>query len=291
MDGHRWWKEPLLHFLILAAGLFAVQRYWSPQPTAERPDEIVVTQQRINSFALTFQRTWQRPPTQEELDGLIDDYIRDEVFYREALQMGLDRDDTLIRRRMRQKLEFLAEDFADAIQPTQQQLQEYLDGHPQAFRVQRLTSFRQVFLNPRQRGEELAGDADIMLQQLESESEQVIPEDLGDPILLPHDNINLRERQITDQYGQEFAAQLQTVEPGHWNGPIESAYGSHLVYVIEQSPERTPELDEVRSDVEREWFAERRSESKQEFFNTLMKKYAVTIEQPEATDHESVIAE
>ena len=277
----RWWQEPLLHFLVLAGGLFALQRFWSPPSKTERPDEIVVSQQRINNLILTFQRTWQRPPTREELDGLIDDYIKEEVFYREALQMGLDQDDTLIRRRMRQKLEFLAEDFADAVPPTEEQLQEYFESSPDSFRIDGSLSFSQVFLNPRQRGEALAADAEAMLKELRSDNETVSPAEMGDPILLPFENPRLRSRQIADQFGPSFAAQLDDVEPGQWAGPIESAYGVHLVHVHERTPGRMPALDEVRDNVQREWFAARRAESKQQFFDSLRNKYDVRIERLE----------
>lgn len=277
--GHRWWKEPLLHFLILAVGLFAVQRFLSPQPDAGQPDEIVVSQQRINSLILTFHRTWQRPPTPDELDGLIDDYIKEEVFYREALKMGLDRDDTLIRRRMRQKLEFLAEDFADAVQPTDEQLQEYLDSHPASFRIESVTSFHQVFLNPRERGETLAADVEAMLDRLQSGGEDVDPTQLGDPILLPFENPPMRAQQIANQFGQEFAQQLGDIPLGVWDGPIRSAYGAHLILVNDRTPGRAPQLDEVRAAVQRDWFADRRAESKQQFFDSLIEKYLVRIEE------------
>jgi hypothetical protein len=115
-------QEPLLHFLMLAAGLFVLFRIYSKTPAAEEPDTIVVSEPRIESLILGFHRTWQRPPTQQELEGLIQDHIKEEVFYREALAMGLDQDDTLIRRRLRQKLEFVTENMADAVEPTDQLL-------------------------------------------------------------------------------------------------------------------------------------------------------------------------
>lgn len=277
----RWCKEPLLHFLVLAGGVFALQHVWSPTPQAEQADEIVVSQERIRSLILTFQRTWQRPPTREELDGLIEDYIKEEVFYREALKMGLDQDDTLIRRRMRQKLEFLAEDFADAIEPSPAQLQEYLDAHPERFRIDGLTSFRQIFLNPRLRRETLVEDAEALLSELRTGDSDSDLAQLGDSILLPFENPRMRMQQIAGQFGPDFAEALADVVPGEWSGPIESAYGAHLVLVNEKSPGRLPQLDEVREAVRREWFADRRAASKQQFFDELVQKYDVRIEHPE----------
>ena len=117
---------------------------------------------------LIFQRTWQRPPTRQELDGIVKEYVKEEVLYREALAMGLDRDDTLVRRRLRQKLEFVAEDMADAVDPTDAELQQYLDEHPESFRVERRASFYQVYLSRDRRGDSLNADSMKMLAKLRS---------------------------------------------------------------------------------------------------------------------------
>ncbi len=239
-------QEPLLHFLVLAVGLFAAYHLWSDSVASESPDSIVVTEQRINSLAQMFQRTWQRPPTPEELNGLIEDYVKEEVFYREALRMGLDRDDTIIRRRMRQKLEFLAEDFADASEPTEQDLQEFLDDHPDSFRIEDQFTFRQVFLSPERRGESLTADAEVLLQQLRNPDTEVEPSEHGDPTLLPDECDGLRESEVNSQFGSEFTEQLAALDEGQWSGPVKSAFGYHLVFVRERVPGRQAELADVR---------------------------------------------
>ena len=274
-------KEPLLHFLVLAAGLFVLSRSFSETPSAEEPDTMVVSEQRINSLILIFRRTWQRPPTQQELDGFVEDYIKEEVFYREALAMGLDQNDTLIRRRLRQKLEFLAEDMADAVEPTDQQLQQYLDEHPDTFRVERRATFSHVFLSQERRGDSLSVDAAQLLAKLRSTDGSVDPVELGDPSLLPHDYKNLREGEIPNLFGREFGAKLFATEPGAWSGPIESAYGLHLVLLHDKTEGRVPKLDEVREAVRRDWYAARRAASKEEFFQALRQKYKVVVEKPD----------
>jgi hypothetical protein len=273
-------QEPLLHFLVLAGGLFVLSRVFSEAPAAEEPGTIVVSDQRIRSLNLSFQRTWQRPPTPQELDGLIEDYVKEEVFYREALAMGLDRDDTLVRRRLRQKLEFLAEDIADAVEPTDQQLQQYLDDHPDAFRVERRATFSHVFLSRERRGESLSADASRLLDELRNNNGSVDPGELGDPSLLPRYHKNLRESEITNLYGGDFGAKLLAEDSGMWSGPIESAYGLHLVLLHEMSEGRVPELDEVRQAVRRDWHAARRAATKEEFFQSLREKYDVIVEKP-----------
>ena len=278
-------KEPLLHFLLLASGLFAIDR-WMSGPDAQRdPDVIVVTEARIDSMIQTFVRTWQRPPTAEEVRGLVDDFVKEEVFYREALKMGLDRDDTLIRRRMRQKLEFLAEDFADSTEPSEEQLQALLDANADAYRIDSQFSFRQVYLSPDRRGESIDEDAAELLAQLRAASTTVDVSELGDPTLLPFQCDSLNERQIRNQFGAAFASQLSRLELNRWSDPVDSVYGKHLVQVLEILPGSIPELEDVRRQVRRDWLASRRTESKQQFFEQLLTKYEVRME-PLATSVE-----
>jgi hypothetical protein len=277
-------REPLFHFLILAAGVFAVNRLMSEPVANQSPDSIVVTQKRIDNLIQTFTRTWQRPPTPEELRGLVNDFVKEEVYYREALKMQLDRDDTLIRRRMRQKLEFLAEDFADATEPTDEELQQYLDAHPDSYRIDDRFTFRQVYLNPDRRGESLASDAKLLLEQLQDAGKDVDPSQVGDPTLLPFECVDLKEYQVSNQFGPSFAAQLAQLETGRWSGPVDSAYGQHLVRLLEVIPGGEPDLGDVRPQVRRDWVAARRAESKEQFFERLLEKYEVTIEPVEGLD-------
>ena len=280
-------REPLLHFLLLAACILAVDWLISEPAATEIPDSIVVTQQRIDSLIQTFTRTWQRPPSAEELRGLVNNFVKEEVLYREALKMGLDRDDTLIRRRMRQKLEFLAEEFADAVEPTDEELQQFLNQHSDSYRTEGQFTFRQVFLSPDRRGPSLAADAASLLRQLQAGEEGTPPEELGDPTLLPHECTDLRESQVRNQFGEGFAAELTTLEVGKWSGPVDSAYGRHLVLLINVTPGRAADLTDARDQVRRDWVAARRAESQQQFFERLLKNYQITIEPVEVTDQAS----
>ncbi len=276
-------REPLFHFLVLAAGLFALSYLFSGTPTDKEPDTILVSQQRLKSLLLIFRRTWQRPPTQQELDGLVQEYVKEEVLYREALAMGLDRDDTLVRRRLRQKLEFVAEDMADAEEPTDQELQEFLDTHSESFRVERRATFHQVYLSRQRRGDSLQADSLAILGQLRSGS--LDDDEVGDPSLLPNFHEDLTEGGISSLFGADFSAQLLATEPGQWSGPVDSPYGTHLVLLQEITEGRLPKLEEVRPSVRREWLAQRRAASKEEFFQALLSKYKVVVEELEsATD-------
>lgn len=279
--------EPLLHFLLLGAVLFALANYFADSQNAPADDSIVVSEGKIRSLAQIFQRTWQRPPTQQELDGLIDDYVNEEVFYREALAMGLDRDDTVIRRRMRQKLEFVAEDLADTVEPTEEQLQQYLDAHADTYRLEDQTTFTQIFFSPQRRGESVQEDLMDALGKLRDGDVTVDPAELGDPTLLPTYQENTRDSAVAGLMGKQFSKGIKGVKVGVWSGPIESAYGIHLVKIDDRVPGRLPELDEVRDAVRRDWYAERRAESKQQFYDGLRQRYEVTIEMPTPEDSAS----
>lgn len=277
-------REPLLHFLVLAAGLFMLSKYWGDTPKSSDKETIVVSEAKIRSLAHIWQKTWQRPPTHAELQGLIDDYVDEEVFYRQALAMGLDREDTIIRRRLRQKLEFVAEDLADAVEPTDQQLQQYLDDHPDAFRLEQRATFRQIYLSPERRGEALEEDIRQLLDKLNGNDDSVDAADLGDPSLLSHFHKNLRESEIANLFGREFAAGLFAVEDGRWVGPVESGYGVHLVLLHERTAGRLPELADVHEGVRREWYAARRATSKDDFYQGLRQRYEVVVQMPKETD-------
>ncbi len=187
-------REPLLHFILLGAAIFAVYGFVTRHRT-DKPGEIVVTQGALENIVTGFTRTWQRPPTEEELRGQIREYIREEAAYREALAMGLDRDDTIVRRRLRQKLEFLSDDLAIRVEPTDTDLQTFLQAHPDLFQSEPLFSFRQVYLNPQQHAANLSADEARLLADLQRSGPNADLSPLGDPFLLApsFQNVSLAE--------------------------------------------------------------------------------------------------
>jgi hypothetical protein len=273
-------QEPLVHFLVLATGLFVLAHFWGESRASAEPDTIVVSEAQVLSLAQMWQRARQRPPTKEELQGVIDDYINEEVFYREALAMGLDRDDTVIRRRLRQKLEFVAEDLADIVEPTEEQLQKWLDRHPEQFRLEARATFTQVFLNPQLRGDSLGSDVARLLEELSRSEDPADPAELGDRLLLSAFQKDLRESEIANLFGREFASRLLALEEGKWIGTIESGYGVHLVRLKERIKGRAPKLEEVRDSVRREWYAARRAASKEDFYRSLRQRYEIIVQMP-----------
>jgi hypothetical protein len=282
-------KEPLVHFLVLGVLFFAGYELMSrrEEPEAGR---IVVTQGKIENLQASFSRVWQRQPTPSEMDGLIQDYIREEVLAREAMTLGLDRDDTVIRRRLRQKMEFIANDLAAPVEPTEAVLEEFLAKHPDLFRVEPRFSFRQVYLSAKQRGGWLQRDAAQLLAELNQPGATADFRTLGDATMLNPELADVPGSEVTRQFGEEFTRQLEELPTGRWHGPVISGYGVHLVFVEKQTPGRMPELADVREQVTREWADTRRREDNERFYQELLRRYAVTIEGESSGAHGVALA-
>jgi hypothetical protein len=273
-------REPLLHFILLGATIFVVYGFISRHRT-DKPGEIVVTQRTLENIITGFTRTWQRPPTEEELRGQVRDYIREEAAYREALAMGLDRDDTIVRRRLRQKLEFLSDDLATRVEPTDADLQTFLQTHADLFQSEPRFSFRQVYLNPQQHGASLATDEARLLAELQRAGPNADLSSLGDPFLLAPSSENVSLAEVKQVFGDQFASALAVLPTNYWQGPVESGYGAHFVFLSQRTEGSLPELVEVRDQVRREWFNTKRNDATEKFYQALLKRYTVKIEPPE----------
>jgi hypothetical protein len=276
--------EPLLQFAVLGVLLFVLFRMLGdPRNTA--PQRVVVTTGQIERLAETWRRTWQRPPTRAELNGLVEDYVREEILYREALALGLDRDDTIVRRRLRQKMEFLSEDLGTPEPASDAELQSFLETHPERFRVEARLSFRQVFLSNERRGEANAvQEAARLLVALQDDPAGADADAAGDPLPLRAELSDATESEVERTFGSRFAVALRDVAPGRWQGPIASAYGLHLVFVRARTPAREPMLEEVRERVQSEWLVQRRREANESVYRRFRERYEVVIEEVAASD-------
>jgi len=273
-------REPLFHFLLLGAAIFAVYGLATRHKT-DKPGEIVVTQGTLENLVTGFTRTWQRPPTEEELQGLLSDYIREEAAYREALALGLDRDDMIVRRRLRQKLEFLSDQLATRTEPGDAELQSFLQAHPELFQSEPLFSIRQIYFNPQLHGGNLHRDLARALEDLERAGSHANTADLGDPFLLERSFENVSLSDVKKTFGDHFASALAALRLAMWQGPIDSGYGAHLVFVAQRSESRLPALAEVRDQVRREWLDAKRKEATEKFYQAILSRYKVKIEPPE----------
>jgi hypothetical protein len=269
----RFIREPLLHFGVLGVALFAA--YGLVATPAADHAEIVVTSDRIASLGAQFSAMrGGRPPTDAELRALIDAYVRDEMLYREGLALGLDRDDPVVRNRVRQKADFLSTD-ALTVEPTDAQLQAYLDAHRQEFDIPGRVSFDQVYFDPARHRHPVEAVAAAGLKALTGGAAQP---SVGDRTLLPATVTRAMPTEIKVQFGAAFEKQLAGVPTGGWHGPLASAYGAHLVRVTRREAPTRATLANARDVVVREWSRSHTVKRKEEFLRTLALRYTVRID-------------
>lgn len=262
-------REPLFHFLLAGAGLFLIYHLVSgPEPAGE--DEIIVTSGQIEHMVSIFEKTRQRPPSPGELDGLIDAFVEEEVLAREAISMGLDQGDTIIRRRLKQKMDFLLDDFTQ-VQASDEQLQGFLENNPGRFQTKARISFRQVFFRD-------ASEVDLNAVLADLEAGLLRVETVGEATLLPANLELAHSIEVGSQFGKLFTEAVFSLSPGQWSGPVESAFGLHLVKVYKLVPGFMPKLSEIRETVQREWLVEYRRTAQQKLKDQLMEKYRISIE-------------
>ena len=272
----RFLREPLLHFLVLGAALFGLFSIVDKKST-EAPTKIVVSAARVSALADRFARTWRRAPTEQELQGLVEDDIRDEVFYREGRAAGLDRDDFVIHRRVRQKMELLAEDMTTA-EPSDEQLAAYLASNPEQFWTEDRVTFHQVFLSATRRGSALEDDAKQLASTLDGASAAMDTTAIGDPFLLGDEFREMSQSDVARTFGEGFSKQLSATEPGRWQGPISSSFGAHFVFIDERAKGRLPPLNTIREAVQREWLNAHRIEAEQKLYRALLERYEIVME-------------
>ena len=272
-------REPLIHFLLIGAALFLFFEVFDA-PADQQSSRVVITNGQIEFLKASFARTRQRLPTKQELQGLVDGYVREEIFYREAMALGLDKDDTVIRKRLNQKLELMSDDLAGIIVPTDEDLHQFLETHAESFRTQTRIAFRHVYLNVYQRGNSTDDEATRLLALLSDEANKSDPDTLGDSLMLPG-TFNLTPvHEIAKMFGEPFSLELVNTKPGQWIGPVQSGYGLHLILVTEHIAGQIPQLDETRDTVEWEWSAANRKKLKENIYNELRERYTVVFEQP-----------
>jgi parvulin-like peptidyl-prolyl isomerase len=283
----RFFREPLVHFLLIGAGLFLLFG-WRSGPaslpagqTGPPSAKIVVTRDDIDQTITTFTKTWQRPPTEEEAKGLVEDLVRNEIYYREALAIGLDRDDGVIRRRMRQKMEFILEDITAQVEPTDEDLRAFMKKHPDSYLVDPEIAFRHVYVNTAKRGKYAGTDALGILAQLRAGAD---PDAVGDPFLLASEVPLSPLWDVSKQFGEPFSRKLLELKLNSWTGPVPSGFGLHLVFVRKRVGGRIAELKEVRETVKRDLMAQRQKELKDAAYAKLRERYVVIIEKAKADD-------
>lgn len=270
-------REPLVHFLAIGGLIFAVFAAIS-DPGPMPPDKIVVAPARIAQLAKGFQAVWRRRPNDAELDAMIDEFVREEIYYREALALGLDRNDTIVRRRLKQKMEFLSNSGAEILKPVSGELEIFFRANEKSFRQEMRVAFEQIFLGRNPSPQRIKR----ILAALERGSVLEISK-LGESTFLPA-KLRLSPSEAVDGvFGKGFFKRLVSFSPGEWAGPIASAYGIHLVRINITLTARTPPLAEVRDAVIRDWRAEKAREIGVLQYARLLERYVVEIQRADVT--------
>lgn len=280
--------EPFVHFIAIGALIFVAYAAIDRGNDAPQEETIVVSAGQIGQLVEVFSRTWQRPPTPEELRGLIDAYVKEEIFYREGRKLGLDNNDSVFRRRLQQKMEFLMEPSAAELTAGEGELQAFLEAYREAFRIPRQFAFEQVYFNPERRGAAAATDAAEALERLRAGRASDSAE-LGDPTMLPQRVALTSADRIELNFGGDLVAGLTDAPVGEWTGPVRSGFGLHLIKVDERKEARDPPLSEVIGVVTRDWEDKRRREIADERYAEMRETYEVVVEMPEGESNETTV--
>lgn len=269
-------REPLLHFLLIGGLLFAFSMLRSG-PSDDEGFRIHVGAERIAVLRAGFERDYLREPNKEELQQLVDEYVRTEACVREARALGLDRGDQLIRDHLRAKYELMLDDGAEPPEPTEEQLQLFLSEHPERYRTEDSISLMQVYLDPLQHEDPLT-DAGLLLEQLTGDEDIGLVRALSDPGSLPPMLPLVALSEVGWQFDPLFAEAVAGLPVGEWSGPVESSYGVHLVLVTQRQEGRPLELDEIREDVRRDWVDDFQRRKLNGRIDEVLQQYEVSVD-------------
>jgi len=282
----RWLREPLLHFLLVGALLFVAWKAVSPDSYARgAANRIVLTDDDLKQLATTWIMAGRAPPSPEQMQRLVDDKVREEVLYREALALGLDKDDTIVKRQLARKMEFLAEDVSKARDPKPGELRAWFAKNSDRFALPPRASFQHLYFSPDRRGARARDDAARALAKLDGKpADSAIVAALADPFMFQDHYGDRSPEQLANVFGPQFAQALFQLKQGSWQGPIESGYGWHLVWIDSMMPGRVPAFEEVEPDVKSEWIAEQSAEAKRKAFEAMRARYEVVLPQAQVKE-------
>jgi hypothetical protein len=268
------YKEPLFHFLTIGLAIFVVYSVVNKEEVAVSGNKIVVSSAEIERLNKTWSKKLKRPPTETELKGLVEAFIKEEVYYREALSLGLDKNDTILRRRLQQKMEFLSNDLADLITPDEEALKEYLRKNQEKYELPARVSFTHIYFSLDKRDAKAAEDAKTVLSGLNA----LRAPERGDSFMMQYDFVQETPFEVERLFGKGFAEELFALGINTWQGPIESGYGLHLVRISEKIDARKPELASVIEKVRTDWMFEQRKKTNKEIYEKFKARYEIVVE-------------
>jgi peptidyl-prolyl cis-trans isomerase C len=278
----RWSSEPLLHFLLIGLAVFAVYAYMHRgRRGVESSRQIVLSLDDLQQMDAYFVSQWRRQPTPAEFQAMVEDKVREEVLYREGLGMGLDKDDTIVKRRMAQKVQFLSEDVTAAHEPSTAELKSWFEKNSSKFALPSRYTFRHLYFSPDKRRKNTEDNAAKALSKIAGQPEDSkLAVSLADPFMFQDYYGDRTPEQLAKEFGPQFAVALEKVKLGSWQGPIESGYGWHLVFVDTVIPGRIPALEEIEPDVKTAWLGEQKATAWQRAYAEMRAKYVVLLPGP-----------
>lgn len=272
-------KEPLLHFMVIGALIFVVFAVVNKEEVSVDGRKIVVSAGDIERLASNWSKKWHRQPTESELKGLVDSYIKEEVYYREALALGLDQDDTILRRRLMQKMEFLSNDLAELGNPDEAALNDYFLANSDKYELPARISFTHIYFNLDKQGNRIFDTAGKVLADIQAASPPIShAPDRGDSFMLQYDFTLETPFEVSRLFGQQFTEELFQTAPDSWLGPIASGYGLHLVMITEKIDARMPELASVIDNVRTDYMFEHRQKTNKAIYERFKEQYEIVVE-------------
>ena len=273
-------REPLIYFFVLGFVVFGLHSFLNSEKQVrdEDPFTVEVASTDIEWIRSSWEARMKRQPTQQELQGLIDRYIRDEILFREAMAMDLDDRDLVIQRRLVQKLTFVFEDLAETVEPADDELKSYLQENQDRYRIPEMISFSQVYFNPDKR-KDATKEAEKLLASLKSA--QSAPEEavsLGDTIMIDTTFRKKSPNEVARILGKQFADELFSASEMGWQGPITSTFGQHLVFIEERIASKMPEFANLREDVKNDFMYNRKKEVIDSAYNAAKSRYTILLE-------------
>src|SRR5271166_486498 len=275
-------SEPLVHFLLIGLALFLIYSWMHRGISGVAPSrQIALTLDDLRTMDIYFESQWHRQPTPEEFTGMVENKVQEEILYREGLAMGLDKDDTIVKRRMAQKMQFLAEDVATAHEPSMAELKPWFEKNKDKFALPSRYSFRHLYFSPDKRGKNAQEDAAKTLAKIAGQPEDSkLAVSLGDSFMFQDYYGDRAPDAIAKEFGPSFAVAIEKLKPGSWQGPVESGYGWHLVYVDTVIPGRMPAFEEMEPDVKTAWLAEQKQQAWRKAYAEMRAKYTVLLPNP-----------
>ncbi len=272
-------REPLVQFLFLGGLIYLAYAFFAPQTEEENERSIVVNASKVQWMHNSWQQRWNRLPTKEELDGLIQQYIKETVLYKEAVYMGLDKGDGIIRRRLAQKVEFLAKDLVIYTPPTEEDLKKYYEEHQDKYKPDVTYTFTQIYFDPDKRGDSTLDDANKVKEKLVAQGSMLQKiEGLGDDYMTANYFVANTPMEIRKNFGSGFAQSVMELKAGVWHGPVLSGFGTHLVFINEIVSPPVPPLEEIKARVLEDWISDKREELNDEFYKALKAEYTIVVE-------------